>query len=74
LLDWFAPTGRPVHVLLTKADKLNRQQATERLREVSAGLEQRYPGFSVQLFSATAKTGLEEAVGVLANWFETQLP
>ena len=25
MLGWFRPTGRPVHVLLTKADKLNRR-------------------------------------------------
>ncbi|GAB1233163.1 ribosome biogenesis GTP-binding protein YihA/YsxC [Ferrigenium sp. UT5] len=34
MLDWFAPTGKPVHILLTKADKLSRQQATKTLREV----------------------------------------
>ena len=28
MLGWFRPTGRPVHVLLTKADKLqSREQA-----------------------------------------------
>ena len=27
MLDWFSPTGKPVHILLTKSDKLSRQQA-----------------------------------------------
>jgi GTP-binding protein len=36
LLDWFLPSGRPVHVLLNKSDKLTRQQAQTTLRRVEA--------------------------------------
>ena len=68
LLDWFAPTCRPILVLLTKADKLNRQQATTQLRNVSAALAHQ-PQVTVQLFSAMAKTGVKEADAVLAAWF-----
>lgn len=68
LLDWFALTGRPILVLLTKADKLNRQQATTQLRNVSAALAYQ-PQVTVQLFSATARTGVKEADTVLATWF-----
>jgi GTP-binding protein len=33
MLGWFAPTGKPIHVLLSKADKLTRQQqASHRAR------------------------------------------
>src|SRR3989304_5686284 len=32
LIDWLKPAGRPVHVLLSKSDKLNRQQASATLR------------------------------------------
>src|SRR5690606_345523 len=32
MLEWFAPTGKPVHCLLTKADKLNRSESTNALR------------------------------------------
>ncbi|HEY0845457.1 MAG TPA: ribosome biogenesis GTP-binding protein YihA/YsxC, partial [Noviherbaspirillum sp.] len=32
MLEWFAPTGKPVHCLLTKADKLNRNESTNALR------------------------------------------
>src|SRR6476469_2390183 len=28
MIQWFAPTGRPIHILLTKADKLGRQEQT----------------------------------------------
>jgi len=36
LLDWFRPSGRPVHVLLSKSDKLSRSQALPVLRQVRA--------------------------------------
>jgi GTP-binding protein EngB required for normal cell division len=34
MLGWFAPTGKPIHVLLSKADKLTRQEQVLALREV----------------------------------------
>lgn len=70
LLDWFAPTGRPVHVLLTKTDKLSKQEATRQLRSVGASLAAGYQGSSVQLFSATTRQGVEEAEALLAKWFD----
>ncbi|HWH46563.1 MAG TPA: ribosome biogenesis GTP-binding protein YihA/YsxC [Burkholderiales bacterium] len=70
LLDWFAPTGRPVHVLLTKTDKLSKQEANRQLRSVSASLAARYQGCSVQLFSATTQQGVDEAETLLARWFD----
>jgi GTP-binding protein len=67
MLEWFAPTGRPVHCLLTKADKLNRNDSTNALRLARTVLSsyvdeqgQAFP-FTVQLFSALKRVGLEEA-------------
>lgn len=67
MLEWFAPTGRPIHCLLTKADKLNRNEATNALREAKKTLASYvdragnpFP-FTVQLFSALNRTGIEEA-------------
>jgi GTP-binding protein len=57
LLDWFAPTGKPVLVLLTKADKLTRQQAARQLQIVRNSLNQ----CEVILFSSVSGTGVEEA-------------
>lgn len=70
LLDWFAPTGRRVHVLLTKADKLSRQEAARQLLKVSERLAAEYRGSSVQLFSAMTKQGVDEAEAMLAKWFD----
>ncbi|OWW19437.1 ribosome biogenesis GTP-binding protein YihA/YsxC [Noviherbaspirillum denitrificans] len=67
MLEWFAPTGKPVHCLLTKADKLNRNDSTNALRQAKSVLqsyvdEQGQPlPFSVQLFSALKRIGLDEA-------------
>jgi GTP-binding protein len=69
MLDWFMPTGKPVHILLTKSDKLSRQQATKTLFEVKAYLKEHYPHYTVQLFSSLKKQGLEEAEAMIASWF-----
>ena len=69
MLEWFAPTGKPVHILLTKADKLSRQQATMTLNNVKLQLAQQFSFCSVQLFSSLKKTGADEAETVIAGWF-----
>jgi GTP-binding protein len=69
MLDWFAPTDKPVHILLTKSDKLSRQQATKTLREVKDFLAEHFPRCSVQLFSSLKKAGVDEAERVIASWF-----
>ena len=43
MLDWLAPTGAPVQVLLTKADKLTRQAAQRQLADTVAALARLYP-------------------------------
>jgi GTP-binding protein len=68
MLNWFLPTGKPVHVLLSKADKLGKQQATTTLRAVRAELERSYPNCTVQLFSSQKRVGLEEAEAVIGKW------
>jgi GTP-binding protein len=67
MLEWFAPSGKPVHCILTKADKLNRNESTNALRLARTVLSsyvdehgQPFP-FTVQLFSALKRTGIEEA-------------
>lgn len=70
MLEWFAVTGKPMHVLLTKSDKLSRQEATKTLREVKAFLAEHCPQCSVQLFSSLKKLGTDEAEVVMANWLK----
>ncbi|MBZ0095160.1 MAG: ribosome biogenesis GTP-binding protein YihA/YsxC [Sulfuricella sp.] len=68
MLNWFIPTCKPVHVLLTKADKLGKQQATATLRTVRAELERTYPNCTVQLFSSLKRIGLDEAEAMIGKW------
>jgi GTP-binding protein len=72
MLDWFAPTNKPVHILLTKSDKLSRQQATTTLNRVKSHLVEYFPQCSVQLFSSLKKQGAAEAEAVLAGWLKGQ--
>lgn len=63
MLEWFAPTGKPVRILLSKADKLTRQEQSRTLRAVSQALEAGHPNGSAQLFSSVSHLGVDEARG-----------
>lgn len=68
MLEWFANTGKPVHVLLSKADKLTRNEQARALADV----KQRLPHFdselTVQLFSSLKRSGIDEVEHVLSGW------
>jgi GTP-binding protein len=66
LLSW-AGTERRLHVLLSKADKLTRSEATNALRDATAQLASRA---TVQLFSALKGTGVREAQDTLTAWLD----
>ena len=68
LLDWFAPTRKPVLVLLTKSDKLTAAQARAVLAKVSQALAAHHPSATAQLFSSTRRIGVEEAKREIAGW------
>ena len=68
LIDWFAATGKPLHIMLSKADKLTRQEQSLVLRQVKAAMADLGERCTVQLFSSLKKTGIEEAEAVLAPW------
>jgi GTP-binding protein len=73
MLDWFCPSGRPVHVLLTKSDKLSRNTANQTLQSVKKELLETWGHYSdghctIQLFSSLKKQGVEEAESVIGQW------
>jgi GTP-binding protein len=80
MLAWFVPTGKPVHVLLTKADKLSRSAALQTLARVQrelAALDSdgaRGSRLSAQLFSSLKKSGIEDAERVFAAWLALRDP
>jgi len=67
MIDWFVPTGKPIHILLTKADKLSRGPAQATLVKVRKELAA-MPRTTAQLFSSTEGTGIEEAERVFGAW------
>ncbi len=67
MLDWCQHAEMPVHILLTKADKLKRGPAQNTLLKLRKNLAE-YPTVSLQLFSALKKQGIEEARSVLTQW------
>ncbi len=69
LLEWASPQLR-IHVLLSKADKLNRSESVKVLRETKAALGDRA---TAQLFSVPARTGIDEAQRTLAAWLEDRV-
>jgi len=68
MLNWFASTGKPVHVLLSKSDKLSRQEGQKTLREVRAELLKYAGNYTAQLFSSSKKLGVEEAEEIVGSW------
>lgn len=58
MLAWSEGVGCLTHILLTKADKLSRGKASAMLHEVRSAVDSET---SVQLFSATKKSGVEQA-------------
>lgn len=68
MLDWFCPTGKPVHVLLTKSDKLSRSDAMKTLAAVRKDLQAAWGNCTVQLFSSLKKQGVDEVEKVVGPW------
>jgi GTP-binding protein len=72
LLKGFVPSGRPVLLLATKADKLNTTAKRETVVAIGRQVAEAFPlgatNVTVQLFSATARIGIEEAEAVIAGW------
>ena len=68
MLNWFASTGKPVHVLLSKSDKLSRQEGQKTLREVRAELHKYADNYTTQLFSSSKKQGMEETERIIGDW------
>lgn len=72
MLAWAEQCVMPVHLLLTKADKLKRGPAKNTLLSVRGKLSHLGDLASVQLFSALKHQGHEELIEVLDRWLTDQ--
>ena len=68
MLDWAVAAGMPVHILLTKADKLKKGPAKSALLTLRGQIAGHADMVSAQLFSALKHTGLDELRTVLDAW------
>jgi GTP-binding protein len=68
MLNWALEAAMPVHILLTKADKLKRGPATSTLLKVRDELKSHGDLVSVQLFSALKHSGHQDLIEVLNAW------
>jgi GTP-binding protein len=70
LIEWFTPRQLPIHILLTKADKLSRSQAITALHQFKARMTALSIPFSAQLFSSHSTAGVVEARTVVNGWLD----
>ncbi len=68
MLDWAHQAQMPVHILLTKADKLKKGPAKSCLLKVRRETAHYGDTISIQLFSSLKGTGLGELKVVLNQW------
>lgn len=68
MIRWCEDAGVPVHILLTKADKLKHGAAKRSLMQVQKALREGGSEATVQLFSARGRTGVEQAWQRLDQW------
>lgn len=74
MIDWALNGELPVHILLTKADKLSRSEVKNTVFKVRKHYELAAHLISVQAFSSLKKEGLEELVILLNSWFDLPAP
>jgi GTP-binding protein len=76
MIEWFLPSGRSLHILMTKADKLVTREQRRTIDDMRRMLDEDYGIYaaqtSVQLFSAMRRSGLDEAEAAIAPWAQSQ--
>jgi len=73
MLDWFAPQKKPIHVLLTKSDKVSKDKSLRTLNKINNELKEKWGEkfnveCSAQLFSSLKKQGIEKATEKIEQW------
>lgn len=74
MLLWAQAAALPVHILLTKSDKLSRGATQSALADVKRELQALQIEASVQSFSSLKKQGRDNVIQKLDEWFEIPPP
>lgn len=69
MVEWCEHTGLPLHILLTKMDKLNYGAAKNTLLQVQKELQNASFPLTIQLFSSLKKSGIDELHDALDRLF-----
>ena len=69
MVDWARNAEMPLHVLLTKADKLKRGPAKATMLKVKKELKDMGDQVSVQMYSSLKEDGVKELRKRLSTWF-----
>ncbi|MCL4119833.1 UNVERIFIED_CONTAM: hypothetical protein GTU68_046827 [Idotea baltica] len=73
MLEWAQASHLPMHILLTKADKLTYGAAKNILIKLKKTLPLEWnPQLSIQLFSAPKRQGIEEAHQIINEWLQSE--
>lgn len=70
MVQWCESANKPLHILLTKADKLKFGAAKNTLLQVQRDLSRSEIEITLQLFSALNKTGVDDVHEILDGWFQ----
>ena len=68
MLMWCVNINLPVHILLTKADKLKFGAAKNTMLQVARQIEELGVDCSIQMFSAHKNIGLEDSRQIIVDW------
>lgn len=68
MIQWAEDSQMPLHILLTKADKLKKGPAKNTMLDVKRALKDFQGEASVQTFSALKKEGLDQLKSRLTEW------
>lgn len=78
MIEWCTEAQMPLHILLTKSDKLNRGAAQNALLKMKQALDvKNNPHLTIQAFSALKKSGVDQLREQLNHWLldnETENP
>ncbi len=69
MIHWCEHAKLPLHILLTKADKLKYGAAKNTLLKVQRDLGEASIAITLQLFSSLKKTGIDDVHQMLDQWF-----
>jgi GTP-binding protein len=70
MVDWALNRGLPIHILLTKADKLSRSEVKNTLIKVRNYYELANHLVTIQSFSSLKKEGVGELIAQLNQWLD----